>query len=426
MKLKEIQTGETYRVKRGPFKDKVACVLDATPDQPGHTGRVRVSVIDGSVRLDYETMTTVGVDTEEMLLPADLAPLTVAVPHSSAAEPTTTVTIDSGEFSIDGFELPSDPDDPTYDAYRPDVDVVKRYINRSMPNGMKDVDFFMDLRDRMRTQDGYAPNVCLKGDTQSGKTMFVQVMAVIAAKADGRAKPYPVFTLNGSLGVTNQELFGLTTAVIINGKEVLVWVDGIVSMALACGGFLYLDEWNAVPPAQATALHSVLDDRRAFVNYNRAVDRGDGGFIPQVIKANTNLWTWVTINDGYRNLSPMAEATTNRLTFFDWDYDDRVEAKVIPSRTIRNIGDAGRTAYAQRSLNTPLGTSALMKFNTMVGEYGTTTAMYSFLSMFSGSDRDRMRTIIEDRGFEDLLKSEYPHPTDTDPTTTTTTSEEML
>ena len=173
-------------------------------------------------------------------------------------------------FRKDVEEVPviTDPMHPSLDQFRPSETLVDNYVSRRLPGGYNDIELLMALRDD-RDEHGYSPNIALVGPTQSGKTMFVQVLAVLAARADGLPKPYPVFTLNGSAGISNYDLYGKTTAVIIDGVETLVWMDGVAPLAARCGGILYLDEWNAVPPTQAVALHPLLDDRRQFTEHSR-------------------------------------------------------------------------------------------------------------------------------------------------------------
>ena len=301
----------------------------------------------------------------------------------------------------------TDPMDNALDKFRPSRDVLKRFVSRTVAGGMTDLEYLLAIRDD-RNSDGYSPNVAFVGETQSGKTMLVQALAVLAADRDGLPKPYPVFTLNGSSGISSYELFGQTQAVKLDGGEALVWMEGLVPMALKCGGFLYLDEFNAVPPSQATAIHPITDDRRAFTNYQRAVPDGHNGFRPEIVKAHKNLWVLTTINPGYKGLQTFSEALTNRFVWLEWDYDEAVEKILIPSVTVRMIGDALRTLRAHRSITVPVGTSALQKLNNSCARYGVDNAVWSFTAMFPPNERPKVTATLEARGFLDLLKQEFP------------------
>jgi MoxR-like ATPase len=400
MQARHLLPGLRVHVTDGPFAGFTASVVDpkVQPDGTPNQRKVLVSIDGAGVN---------GEPFETYILPrqVDIAPAVTAAPvqHDEAA----LTIINRGE--VQQGKPITDPMDPALDEFRPDPSVVKKYISRQVPGGLTDVDYLLHLRD-MRDSSGYSPNIALVGETQSGKTMLVQVLAVLAAERDGLPKPYPVFTLNGSVGISSYDLFGQPGAVVIDGKETIVWMDGLVPLALNCGGFLYLDEWNAVAPQQATALHPVLDDRRSFTNYQRAVPNGHGGYRPEVVKAHQNLWVLSTINPGYKGTQTMAEASTNRFRWMEWDYDNSIEETLIPSPTVRAFAGALREARAQRAITVPVGTSALRRFNEDLAAFGVDNALWVFTSMFPPSERERVRTICEDRGFLDLLKAEYPTP----------------
>jgi hypothetical protein len=303
----------------------------------------------------------------------------------------------------------TDPMDPALDRFRPDPAVITRYISRQVPGGYSDIDFLLGLREQ-RDVRGFSPNVALAGDTQSGKTMLVECLAVVAAERDGLPKPYPIFTISGSGGVTNYDIYGQTTAVIINGQEALVWMEGMAPIA-ARVGFLYLDEWNAVQPSQATAIHPLLDHRRSFINTQHAVPDGHGGYSPEVVTANPKyFWAIATINPDYKGTQTMAEASTNRFRWLPWDYDKATEAKLIPSKTILNFGGILREAYYTRALTIPVGTSALERLCHDCATFGVEAALWSFAGMFPPKERPRVWGFIEEKGIDTALTQEYPTP----------------
>lgn len=410
MKSTEMYVGQVVDVVRGPFAGYTAKVLDPViPEDHLATDETRRKVL---VEIFFSED-----DTDKVyILPRSLADPNAPAEDNSATKPAEVSTsqqvaaftvIENG--STVSPEPITDPMDPALDSFRPDPSIVDDYVSRKVPGGMKDTDFLLHIRSD-RDAAGYSPNVALVGETQSGKTMLVRVMAVLAARADGMPKPYPVFTINGSMGVTNYDLFGQPAPVMIDGKETLVWMDGLVPRAIQCGGILYLDEWNAVPPQQATAIHPILDDRREFVNYQKAVPDGHGGYRPEIVKAHPNLWVISTINPGYKGTQTMAEASTNRFRWMSWDYDPDTEERLIPSSTVRLVGDALRNARFERALTVPVGTSAMMRFNNDCAVYGVDTAVWVLEGMFPPSERSRVRTILEDRGFIEVLRAEYPSP----------------
>lgn len=411
MKANEMFAGQQLVVANGDYAGNKATVIDPTvaPDHLATDENRRKVLVDIHFEHDGSTMRT-------YILPRSLedpnAPKTFVVapvhtPAPQVHDHAALTFIENGSL-VQGSPI-TDPMDPSLDVFRPNPSVVDEYVSRKVPGDITDVDFLLHVRDQRNSQ-GYSPNVALVGETQSGKTMLVRVLAVVAAMRDGMPKPYPVFTLNGSMGITSYDLFGQTSSVIVDGRETLVWMDGLVPRAINCGGFLYLDEWNAVAPQQATALHPILDDRREFVNYQKAIPDGHGGFRPEVVKANPSLWILATINPGYKGTQSMAEASTNRFNWFSWDYDKATEEKLIPSPTVRLVGDALRQARNERALTVPVGTSALQRFNNNCASFGIDNAVWGLVSMFPPSERARVQTILEDRGFIDLLKAEYPNP----------------
>lgn len=407
MQVKHLRAGLRVQISDHPLAGHMATVLEPSvvPDGQPNQRKVLVSIegagANGSDFTDYilprqlevpSAPTAVVPSIDPVLVGADTADLTV---------------ISNGV--VQSANPITDPMDDALDEFRPDPAIVKQYVRRILSNGLHDVDYFLHLRD-MRDSNHYSPNVALVGDTQSGKTMLVSVLACLMAERDGLPKPYPIFSLNGSVGITSYDLFGQPSAVIIDGKETIVWMEGLVPLALRCGGILYLDEWNAVAPAQAVALHPVLDDRRSFTNYQRPIPDGHGGFRPEVVKASTNLWVISTINPGYKGTQTMAEASTNRFRWVPWNYDEAVEEKIVPSATVRAFGKALREAVAQRALTLPVGTSALRRLNEDCATFGTEMALWSFASMFPVTERERVNAIALDRGFIDLLNAEYPNP----------------
>lgn len=334
---------------------------------------------------------------------------TATMPTEAPARPTPVPTITTAAVADLNDRNVSDPMDDALDQYRPDPKVVDYYVHRTVPGGYDDVEYMLALRDD-RDEGEARPNVALVGPTQSGKTLLMEVLAVLAAERDGMPKPYPLFTLNGSSGISNYDLFGKTTAVIIDGQEVLVWMDGVVPLAVRTGSILYLDEWNAVPPSQAVALHSVLDDRRKFTNTHRAVPNGAGGWMPEVVHANSNLWIVATINPvGYKGTQAMAEATSNRFRWLEWGYNAKVEEEIIRAESVRDLAVFLRHENEMGTLKTPVGTSALLRLNIDIATYGVEAALWSFLSMFqTQGDKDKVNEIIERQEFVDRLGSEYP------------------
>lgn len=407
METKALPEGMKTVVKEdgGPWAGHTAIVIDPKPVPDSdleNRRKILVELPDVFDRDDQPVQT--------YILPRMLALASADVPLQAAPKHTAQQHDDAPTSYVLSSEPITDPMDPALDRFRPNAEVVSQYVHRMVPGGFSDIEYAMALREQ-RDNRGFSRNIALVGETQSGKTMFVQVLAVLAAERDGLPKPYPIFTVSGSSGVTNYDLYGQTTAVIIDGKEVLVWMEGLIPIGVRTGSFIYLDEWNSVPPAAAVTLHPILDSRRFFVNTQRAVPDGHGGFQPEVVNANPKMWAIATINPSYKGSNTLNEATSNRFQWLPWDYDEDTEEALIPSKTVRIIGDHLREARAGRTITIPVGTSALQRFNADCAMFGVENAMWSFKGLFPSNEWDVIDTIVEDGGMLDLLKSEYPEPT---------------
>jgi hypothetical protein len=399
---KQLRPGLVVTIDRGIWEGYTARVVDPNVAPNGHPNQ-------RCILLDIDDVGETWV-LPRLIRVGDLTTKVETAPQATAAPMVATAALVAGASTTTAIQADpiTDPMDPALDRFRPDPGIVDQYVNRMLPGDHRDVDVLLAIRDNKHS--GYSPNVALVGETQSGKTMLVHVLAVLAAQRDGLPKPYPVFTLNGSIGITNYEMFGQTTAVETGSVERLVWLEGLVPMALRCGGFLYLDEWNAVNPAQATALHPVLDARRQFINTHRAIPDGHGGWMPEVVTAAPSTWIVSTINPGYKGTQVMAEASTNRFQWIPWDYDAATEEALIPSDTVRLLGRALRDARNERSLSVPVGTSALVTLCQNAAQFGADFALWGFSALFPVSERSRVNYIIDDMNIGDILRAEYPNP----------------
>lgn len=308
----------------------------------------------------------------------------------------------------------TDPMDERLDPYRPSATILKNYVPRMVGSNpsIKDTDLLLHYW-RDRDEEGYSQNVMLVGDTQAGKTMLVQVLACLISKELGYHKPLPVFTLSGSAGVTDFDMLGQPTAYTdANGNERLVWLSGLVDLAARVPSILYLDEINMMPERVTSTLHPVCDDRRTFVNRAKAVEVS-GEFLPEQVKVNTGTWIVGTYNAGYKGAGAMNEAFLNRFRHLPWDYDDKVEAKLVASPTILLLGKALREARDLRAISTPVGTKALTRLERDAKVLGVETALWVFVGMFSLTERNKVKAIIEDRSITQLLTDELGQTTAT-------------
>ena len=416
--------GFQYRINSGAGEDLVVTIIDNTPfgdDDIERRRKVTVRLPDGSIDYVLPRLMDdrpVGVDAPEMPAPAPVAapeaPVTELGEAFQAFQDGATLDLDEPVAVVKarGFALTkpiTDPMDARLDHLRPSRTKVKRYINRVMPNGMSDVDFLLTFTsDEYRAEnEGRPTNVTMKGDTQAGKTFLVEVLACVWADRLGLPKPMPIFTLSGSSGVTDYDLFGQTTSYTdpATGQEALVWLPGVVELAAQAGGILYLDECNAMGERVTSSLFPLLDHRHQFVNRNKPVFRG-GQFMPETVTASLDLWVIATMNEGYRGMGELTEALVSRFEHLVWDYDDEVEKKLVKSPTIRLLGEKLRLARKANKIRTPLGTSGLQKIQRNVATFGPEMAMNIMLGQFKPNERDIVASIVEDGSIIVLLMEE--------------------
>lgn len=400
-KSAKMKPGDTCVVRAGEFRGHTATIVDAQPFPDSDLERRRKITVE----VDGETVYML----PRLLETSNVHPIRQAPVAQTPAYGEVMIPSPSGDDFIVVPEDIYDVDDPRLDPWRPGhgdpkaaAAILRSYISRTMPNGQKDTDFLLSFWEKRA-------NILLVGDTQSGKTMMVAVLAILAGARRPSGKALPVFTLSGSSGVTDFDLFGQPTAYITpDGRERLVNLPGVVDLASKAGGILYLDEVNFMSERTTSSLHPVCDHRRAFVNRQRAVrveHEGTEVFMPEVVTANDDLWVIATINPGYKGTT-MGEAFTNRFRFIPWGYDDTVEKKLIPSAAVRLLGQALREARATRAINTPVGTAALARMCEDAVEYGPETAVWMLKAMFLPQEQAKVEAIVTDRSVLMLLQDE--------------------
>ena len=406
--------GFKYRVLKGPFQDEIVTIIDNTiikaEDDPVNQRKIKVAGPHGEETFMLPRLLS---DTPEQQMVVTVPTMTApAAPAATAYESTVAPMTPQQvtNLTLSHMIQPiTDPMDSRLDHLRPSKAKVRTYINRIMADGSTDVEMLLKFTTKAyRKKNGeYPANVMLKGETQSGKTMLVEVLAVLWAEMLGLPQPFPVFTLSGSSGITDFDLFGQMTSYM--GE--LVWLPGLVELAAQAGGILYLDEINAFDPRVTSSLHPLADHRHAFTNRNKAVwkttfDGQNGMLMPDTVVASFDLWIIGTYNEGYKGMGDMNEAFINRFRHIRWDYDKAIEAKLIDSQAIRLLGDALRTAKQGNQLRTPVGTTALQNLEQDVLEMGIALGVQVFTGMFKANELPVVEEILEARSIFVMLQEE--------------------
>jgi hypothetical protein len=404
-------TGWQYEIKDGDFAGEVVTILDSKPVADGEPNQRKVLVETPEGTHYYilpRQLKDVPVGIAGVATPAPAPVLTAPVATLVATEQVAVATVAQVARILDPI---TDPMDQRLDHLRPSKRKFRQYIGREVAPGLTDIDFLLAFTSDPYRADsnnaGRPASVLLKGDTQSGKTMLVEVLAIVWAERLGLPKPMPIFTISGSSGVTDFDLFGQTTSYTdpATGVESLVWLPGMVELAAQVGGILYLDEVNALDPRVTSSLHPLIDHRHLFVNRNKAVFN-KGQFMAEVTQASLDLWVIGTLNEGYVGMGKQNEAFVNRFEHVCWGYNGDVETKLIKSAAIRLLGDALRTARERNSVRTPVGTAALQRCERNVATFGPVVGLNVLTSMFGPNERPIVESIIEDRSIIILLNEE--------------------
>jgi len=410
--------GFQYTVLKGLLEGEVVTIIDNTPFPDGHEHQRKITVAgpDGVPfymipRLLDSTPVGIGSQQPEPALASAPVQAPVLVPVDVADLPETIAAQVPAGTPVYRLNPITDPMDKRLDHLRPSRRKVNQYVGREIAPGLADtamlLSFTTDAYRSDSNNGGRPASVLLKGDTQSGKTMLVEVLACLWADALGLPKPMPVFTISGSAGVTDFDLFGQTTAYTdpVTGVESLVWLPGMVELAAQVGGILYLDEVNALDPRVTSSLHPLIDHRHMFVNRNKAVWR-NGQFMSEVTSASLDLWVIGTYNESYAGMGKLNEAFVNRFEHIVWGYHGEVEQKLIKSAAIRLLGDALRTARERNSIRTPIGTAALQRCERNVRVHGPVVGLPMLTAMFGPQERPNVESIVEDRSIITLLHEE--------------------
>lgn len=217
---------------------------------------------------------------------------------------------------------------------------------------------------------------CLfEGETGTGKTLLVRNFCA--------KKKIPYARVNLSGGTTPDELIGRWVPT-EEGK--FRWQDGTLTEFVRNGGVFVADEYNACPPEISLALNGLTDHERCL----RLNDK-DG----ELIYAHPDFFFVATINPAsdYDGRNKLDETIKDRFAvklFFD--YDDKIEEKLIDNKDIRNLAKQLRKS---EQVNTPVSTRTLVQFCKNIDVFGDKLAFEMFLNGFDSDERKPIENVFE-------------------------------
>ena len=250
----------------------------------------------------------------------------------------------------------------------PDMSVYNSYVGREF-NGRREFDIF----DAAAEQNW---NILIEGPTGPGKTM--------AARAYSAKRGKRFYSIASNVGIEPSQLFG---KYIPDGEGGFAWIDGPVTDLVRHGGVLLINEVNFMPERVATVIFGLLDGRREITLLDH---KGE------TIKAHDDLLIIADMNPGYAGTRPLNEAFRNRFTVqLFWDYDPKVEAKLIRSASLRELMASIRTQVASGLYVTPVSTNMGMEFESVAKALGLEFAMNNFVTHFQEDERESIRKLCE-------------------------------
>ena len=251
----------------------------------------------------------------------------------------------------------------------PRREVHERYVSRKV-FGLQDYEVF----DRCRANhiDGL-----IYGPTGPGKTTSVLAWAA--------SRGLRVATVSGNAALEPSHLIGKYIPDENNAGR-FIWVDGPVTDVVRNGGVLILDEVNFISPKIYTVLYSLLDARRALILLDH---KGE------TVEAHKDLTIFATMNPSYTGTVPLNFAFRNRFAMqLFWDYDDKVEAKLINSGAILTIAKQLRSEAAKGEFETPISTNMLMELEEFISTFNYEFAIENFINHFDLEEQDKVRLVF--------------------------------
>lgn len=215
------------------------------------------------------------------------------------------------------------------------------------------------------------------GDTGTGKTHCISHFSF--------KKGLPILRTNLNGGTTPDELIGHW---IPDEKEKggFKWVDGNLTRFVREGGVFVCDEINSGNADILFFLHSLLDDDRQIV-----LSEKDG----ELIKAHPDFWFVATMNPDYEGTKPLNLALQDRFVILEFDYDNKVEKKLINNEKLLNFAEKIRVLFRKGELSSPLSTRTLIYYQNAIKDFGKEIAKILLFNKFKPDERQAIKEVFE-------------------------------
>ena len=214
------------------------------------------------------------------------------------------------------------------------------------------------------------------GPTGPGKTSSVEAWAA--------ERELRLATISGNASMEPSQMTGKFVS---DGEGAFIWIDGPVTDVVRNGGVLLLDEVNFINPKIYTNLYSLTDGRRSIILLDHH---------GETIEAHKDLTIFATMNPNYIGTTPLNFAFRNRFDIqIAWDYDDKVEEKLIKSDALRKVMQSLRLEANKGTYETPISTNMGMEFEELVGALGYEFAVENFIAHFHEDEQESVRMVFQ-------------------------------
>jgi hypothetical protein len=250
----------------------------------------------------------------------------------------------------------------------------EKYVNRYF-SGVKDEDI---IKFHYESKNPLMKNVLFIGETGTGKTIsllhFCHKYQI----------PYRRVVMNG--GTRPEDILG-NWVMTSSGK--LSFNYQVLIHFMRYGGIFVFDEINAGDKEILHILNSIADwERKAIITQHKG----------EVIVGNPKFLLVATMNPPHEyDLKELSKSLQDRFVPYYFDYDEKVDAKIIKDKKLLEFAKAIRDARNKPTpaVETPLSTRALLQFQEIEKAFGRKLAKEILFNKFQNGERKAVQTDFE-------------------------------
>lgn len=250
----------------------------------------------------------------------------------------------------------------------------ERYINRKFAD-VKDEDV---LQFHYKSDNPLLKNVLFVGETGTGKTALIRHFCA------NNKIPYYRVVMNA--GTTPEDIIG---QMIMNKDGKFQFQYQVLILFMKFGGIFVFDEINAGQKEMLHILNSITDfERKAIVTQNKG----------EVIEACSDFLVVACMNPPAEyDLQEMSKSLKSRFTPYYFDYDDKVDKKVLGAeeKDLLEFAKTIRLARTNGEIETPLATRDLLHFKLVRDGLGYNLAKEMLIHKFHNGEKNVVKTQME-------------------------------